>query len=158
MQAFLVLALAVGNEAIRAIQDRLCRAVILLQRNDAGRRGILRREPEDILDLGSAKRVDRLCVIANDRDPGPVRFQRRQDLRLQQVGVLVLVNEHVIEPRTDLVGKIPLRDEVTPVEKQVVVVERLNFLLALHELAEQGSQLVFPLGAPGKGLLQRVLQ
>ena len=47
---------------------------------------------------------------------------------------------------------------MAPVQQQVVVVERLRFLLALDVVAEQRSQLALPFGTPGEILLQAVLQ
>ena len=49
-----------------------------------------------------AERVDRLRVVADHGEPLPVGLQRVQDLGLQHVGVLVLVDQHVIEVRADL--------------------------------------------------------
>jgi hypothetical protein len=54
-----------------------------------------------------------------------------KDLRLQEVGVLVLVDQYVVEPAADLRGQLPIADQVTPVEQQVVIVQRPVRELAL---------------------------
>ena len=157
-QALLVLALASRYQAISAVQNRLRGPVVLLQRNDPGGRRILRRETEDIVDLRSTERVDGLCVVADNGQPPAVGFQRRQYLRLQQVGVLVLIDEDVIEPGTDFAGKVILADQVAPVQQQVVVVEHLVLLLAHDVVTEQQAQLIFPFSTPRVGVSKRLFQ
>ena len=91
--------------------------------------------------------------------PAPSGLSAAQDLGLQRVGVLVLVDQHVIEARADLGARAPARAIISvPVEQQVVVVEQLLRELGLDVLAEQPRELVRPLAAPRKTRLQRALQ
>jgi len=76
-----------------------------------------------------------LRVIAHHRDAGAVRLERVQDLGLQFVGVLVFVDQHVIEVGTDMLRQAWLAHHQVPVEQQVIVVEQRKALLALDVAA-----------------------
>jgi hypothetical protein len=54
---------------------------------------------EDVAHLRGAEGIDRLGVVADDGEPAAVRLQAEQDRRLQPVGVLVLVDQHMVEAR-----------------------------------------------------------
>ncbi len=97
-------------------------------------------------------------VVADDRQPPAVRFQRSEYPRLQQVGVLVFVDENVIERSADFAGKVLFADQVTPVQQQVVVIERLGCLLAHNVMTEERTQFLLPLGAPWVCVLQCLLE
>jgi len=143
---------ASGEQGIGRIQDRLDGAVVLLERDDLGRTGELAREVEDVLDPCSPERVDRLGVVPHDHHAGPVWLQARQDLRLQRVGVLVLVDQDLVEGPADLRCDGRLVHQHAPVEKEVVVVEDPVRLLARDVGAEQRAQLLLPVRAPGEAL------
>ena len=108
-------AAVVGDHRVGGRQDRLGRAVVLLELDHA-RVGEVLLEVEDVADVGAAEAVDRLRVVADHREvamadgpacvgaPPRVGLPRRAaaDEQLQQpvlrvVGVLVLVHEHVAE-------------------------------------------------------------
>jgi hypothetical protein len=66
------------------------------------RRGVKwEREIEDVAHLCGAEGIDRLRIVADHGQPGAVGLERQQDRRLQAVGVLVLVDEDVVEAATD---------------------------------------------------------
>ncbi len=157
-QVLLVLPFAFGDQAIGAVEDRLGRAIVLLETDDPRRRDVLVRETEDVLDFRGTERVDRLCVVADDRHAGAVRPDRADDLGLQYIRVLVLIDEDVVEEGTDLGREFRVGDQVAPVEEQVVVIERVILLLQFDIAAEQLTQLGFPVAAPGEGLVQGVDQ
>ncbi len=90
--------------------------------------------------------------------PCAVRLQRQQDLRLQRVGVLVLVHEHVVELRADRRGEPGVAHHHVPVQQQVVVVERLLRELRLHVGAVQRREFLLPVEAPRVGDLERLAQ
>ncbi|MDT4830740.1 hypothetical protein FQZ97_642150 [compost metagenome] len=142
------------DDAVRHVEDRLRRAVVALQRDDARLLRELRGKVEDVAHRGAAERVDRLRVVAHHRHAAPVGLHRAQDLGLQQVGVLVLVDQHVVEARADVRGQRGLGDHLGPVEQEVVVVEHVLLLLGLDVGAEQRLELGLPLGAPGKVVFQ----
>ena len=103
------------------------------------RRLELRREVEDVAHLGGAEGVDRLRVVADHRQAAAVGLERVQDARLQPVGVLVLVDQHVLEARAQLARQRGVVEHVAPVQQQVVVVEHALALLLGRVGAEQAS-------------------
>ena len=61
--------------AFEAIQQPLGRTVVLRQGDDLGFGREAMREIQDVLDRGGAKRVDRLCIVADDGDTGAIGLQ-----------------------------------------------------------------------------------
>ena len=55
------------DDRIRRREDRLGRSIVAIQRDNAGRWGEMLREIKNIAHGGGAKRIDRLRVIADDR-------------------------------------------------------------------------------------------
>ena len=80
---------------VRDVEDRLRRAVVLRER-DERRAGKLPREVEDVAEVRAAERVDALRVVADDGEFAMRRAHAAEDARLEEVGVLVLVDEHVV--------------------------------------------------------------
>ncbi len=99
-----------------------------------------------------------MCIVANHRHAGAVRPDRVDDLGLQYIGVLVFIDEDVVEERPDLRCELGVGDEITPVEQQIVVVERVVLLLQFDVAAEQVAQLLFPVAAPRERLVQGIHQ
>ena len=84
--------------ALAASRNGLSGAVVLLQGHDCGGRLKQGREVEDVPDRRGAKDIDGLRVVAHDGEPAAVGLQGEQDAGLERVGVLVFVDQHVIEP------------------------------------------------------------
>jgi hypothetical protein len=61
-------------------------------------------EVEDVADVGPAPAVDRLVLVADDGDAVLAPRQQADQPVLHAVGVLELVDEHVIEAIGDLLG------------------------------------------------------
>ena len=59
-------------------------------------------EVEDVAHGRGAERIDRLRVVADHGEAAPVGLERQQDRRLQPVGVLIFVDQDVVEARADL--------------------------------------------------------
>ena len=116
------------------------------------------REIQDVAHRRGAERIDRLGVVADHREAAAVRLERQQDRGLQPVGVLIFVDQHVIEARRDVGRERRLGHHLRPVEQQVVVIEHALLLLGLHIGGEQPPQLGLPLGAPGKERAEHVLE
>ena len=139
-------------------QDGLGRAVVARERDDA-RPGL---EPggevEDVAHLRRPEAVDRLRVVADDGDAPAVGLQRPQDLRLQPVGVLVLVDQHVVEIRPERGRRGRVGEHLRPVEQEVVVIEHLCCLLRLDVGREERLQLGRPAEAPGEIRLEQRLE
>jgi len=55
------------NDGVRGRQDGLSGAVVAVQRDDVGRGLKLLREIKNVADGCGTKRVNRLCIIADDR-------------------------------------------------------------------------------------------
>ena len=62
-------------------------------------------EVEDVANGRGAERIDRLGVVADHGEAAAAGLQRQQDRGLQAVGVLVFVDQHVIEAAADVVGQ-----------------------------------------------------
>ena len=86
-------------------------------------------EVEDVAHGGGAEGVDGLRVVADAGDAGAVRAQQRDDVGLQRVGVLVLVDEHVVEALAHAGAAGRVGEQAAPEQQQVVVVEHLLLLL-----------------------------
>ena len=64
---------------------------------------------EDVPHGRGTERIDRLSVVADDRQAPASRLQRQQDRRLQAVRVLIFVDEDVIEAATDVISEAGIR-------------------------------------------------
>ena len=88
--------LVVVDERAGGVQDRLRAAVVLRQRDDAGVREVA-LEVEDVLDVRTPPLVNRLVRVADHAEVRVIDGQALGDLVLGEVGVLVLVDQHVLE-------------------------------------------------------------
>ena len=135
---------AEGDHRVRRHQDRRRRSVVPFELDDRRAREAF-GELQDVLHGGGAEPVDRLGVVADDREvPRTVRRPHPlEDVGLQRVGVLVLVDEDVIEHRGELRCGGGRRRERLPEQQEVVVVEDVLAALAFGVGAEDVSD---PLG------------
>ena len=145
-----------GDDAVAGLQDGLGRPVVLFQAYHLGRRVEAAGEIEDVAHRRRAEGVDRLGVIADDGDTGAVGLQTKQDRRLQGVGVLVLVDQDMIEAAGDDTCDLVDLHHLRPVEQEIVVIEHRLGLLAFDVAGEQAHQRLRPFGAPGKGTVERL--
>ena len=155
------LGMALGRQRdhrIAGVQDRLGRAVVAVQCDDPGGGTKLRRKAQDVADLGGAKAVDRLRVVAHHGQAPAIGFEALQDARLQPVGVLVLVDQHLVEARAQMCRQARVTHHLVPGQQQVVVVQRVLAELLGGVGAKQRFQVVMPLGAPRKILAQHLGQ
>ena len=88
------------DEPIRRVEDRAERSVVPSQ-HDGPRAPVARLEVEDVVDRRAAERVDRLVVVADDRDVAMRLGEQRHELRLRPVRVLELVDQDVPEAAGD---------------------------------------------------------
>ena len=89
-------------------------------------------------------------------DARAVGPQQRDDLGLQRVGVLVLVDEHVVEALAHARAGGRVGEQPVPEEQQVVVVEHLLLLLAVDVGGEEAAEVVLGVAAPGEGRRQHL--
>src|SRR4051812_2875931 len=73
-------------DLVSAPQDRKGRAVILFQYDDPSLWVKHLGKSQDVADLGGAKRIDRLRVIADDRQTSAIGLEGQQDFGLKAVG------------------------------------------------------------------------
>ena len=92
----------VADEPVRRVEDRLPAAVVVDEHDARGAR-VGRPETEDVAERGSPEAVDRLVVVADDRDVAVIRGQQPDELPLGVVRVLELVHQDVPIPTTLLV-------------------------------------------------------
>src|SRR5438093_365648 len=92
-----------GTDAVKELQhakgrveDRLHAAVVLLELQHA-RIGKVLRKIQDVVNGGSAERINALRVVANDAQAAAARAERFENRRLQRIGVLIFIDEHGIE-------------------------------------------------------------
>ena len=140
----LLLALAVVRDhAVRGAQDRVRRAVVLLQR-DRARAGEVALELEHVADVGAAEGVDGLVGVADGADVLVVGGEQLQQLVLRVVRVLVLVDEDVAERLAPLLGRVgEALEDLDREHEQVVEVDGVRAVqAALVELVDLGDGLV----------------
>ena len=138
-----------ADDAIGRRQHGLRRAVVAVERDHLGAGREALRKIQDVADSGGAERIDRLRVVADDGQAASVRLQRQQDRGLQAVGVLIFVDQHMIEAAADFVRDRRIAHHLRPVEQEVVVIEHVLGLLGLDIGREQALQLGRPACAPG---------
>ena len=114
-------------------------------------------EIEDVAHGRGAERIDRLRIVADHGEAAALGLQRQQDRGLQAVGVLIFVDQHMVEAAADLGGQRRVAHGLRPVQQQVVVIEHVLALLGLDIGREQLLQLRRPAGAPGERRAQHLL-
>ena len=119
-----LLDLVVGDQPVGGVEDRLGRAVVLLEQ-DGLRVGKVAFELEDVADVGAAERVDGLKIVADDGQVAGLPGEQLQQPVLGAVRVLVLVDEHPAEdPAVLLADVVEELEQVDGADEQVVEVHR----------------------------------
>ena len=125
----LVLARGVArHDRVGGVEDELGRAVVALELDDRGL-GPVALEVEDVAQVGAAPRVDRLVVVADDREVAALARERLDPQVLRPVRVLVFVDVEVVPAilvAGEDVGR--LLEQAHGLEQQVVEVERAGRL------------------------------
>ncbi len=133
----------VGDNGGGCLEDGLGGAVVLLEADDLGLGKILFKV-EDVIDVGSAPGVNRLVLIADGTEVMVGSGQGAHDLVLRTVGVLILIDEHVLvsalillaSDRVGLEQADALQQEIVEVEgvglEQLVFVNFVDVGDALH--------------------------
>ena len=147
-----------ADDGIGRGQDRLGRAVVLLEGDDRRRRREGVGKVEDVADPRGAEGIDRLGVVADHGEAAAVGPEAEQDRGLEAVGVLVLVDQHVVEAGGEVGGDRRVLHHPGPVEEEVVIVEDGLALLGLDIGGEQLAQALVGAEAPGEGVLQHLAE
>ena len=112
-----------GDEGGGHVEDRLARAVVVLEAEDT-RPGEVALEVEDVLYVGPAPGVDRLVLVTHDREVSAGAGEEAHALVLRAVRVLVLVDEHVrVAPLPRVAHRLVRGEERLGAQQQVVEVE-----------------------------------
>ena len=121
----------VGDHRVRRVEDLLRAAVVLVE--DDGRdvgEGVL--ELHDVAVVGAAEAVHRLVRVADDRDVVVAAGEEQDDLVLGLVGVLVLVDEDVLEALPVVLEHVGVvAQQADGVDEQVVEVHRPRLVQAV---------------------------
>ena len=80
------------------------------------------------------------------------------DVALQAAGVLVFIDQHMIEILGQALRQCRRLHHHMPIKQQIIEIQGANLLFARHVFAVQPSQIGLPLLAPGKLLLERLLE
>jgi hypothetical protein len=90
---------------VRKVEDRLRGTEVAFKAHQRGV-GVRRHELEQVPGARPPERVDRLCVIADNREPAAVGTEPAHDVDLKLVDILILVDEHPVparpKPRSDI--------------------------------------------------------
>src|SRR5262249_20169866 len=89
--------LVLGDQARSSPKDMRHTTVVLLETTDPGA-GKSLLKAQDVADLGTAPAVDRLVVITNTTDIPPPLAEQSQPEILGNIGVLILIDQHIFEP------------------------------------------------------------
>ena len=121
----------VGDHRVGGVEDRLGAAVVLVEhdRRDVGE-GVL--ELHDVAVVGAAEAVHRLVGVADDGDVVVAAGEQEDDLVLGLVGVLVLVDEDVLEALAVVLEHVGVvAEQADGVDEQVVEVHRPGLVQAV---------------------------
>ena len=157
-QRFAVLAGAIGHQGVGAIQHLLRRAIILRQHYHVGLRLVSIGEAENVLHGSSAKRINGLSIIAHHRDAFAIGLERVNDVALQAAGVLVFIDQNMVEIFGQALRQCGCLHHHMPVKQQVIEIQAAVFLLAADVFAIQLGQVRLPFEAPRELLLEGLLQ
>src|SRR5690606_9029233 len=127
----LQLVLIIGNDTICRIDNILRGTVVLLQFENF-QIGIVFLEIENVLDVCSPESIDALGVIANHADVLIDGCQFPHDEVLGKVGILVLINHHILEFVLILMEHFGVfAEKHVGFEQQIIKIHGARFVTAL---------------------------
>ena len=146
-----------GDERVGGRQDGRRGAVVAREGAHLGA-GEALLEVEDVAHRGGAKAVDGLGVVADAGDAAAVGPQQRDDVGLQGVGVLVFVDQHVVEALAHARAGRRVGEQAAPEEQQVVVVEHLLLLFGVGVAGEELREVLLRPARTRERRLQHLVQ
>ncbi|CFN75343.1 Uncharacterised protein [Bordetella pertussis] len=125
------------DEGIGRIQDVAVRAVVLFQADDTAM-CVIAFEVGHVADVGAAKRIDGLIVVADRENRRPGARQQTQPLVLQRVGVLELIDQDMAEaPLVMLSHRRVARQQLVRAQQQLGEIDHaLALALRLVQLVD----------------------
>ena len=78
--------------------------------------------------------------------PWPSGLRRSKIFGLKAIGVLIFVNENMVEPVADGFGDLRISHHLRPEQQQVIVIDDVLFLLDLCVGGKKIAKIVLPLG------------
>ena len=140
-----------GDQAVRPLDDFARRAVVHFEPHDFGL-GPVVLESEDVGHFGTAPAVDRLIVVAHDAQIAMARGQGLDDPILAAVGVLILVDQQMIESvglGLSRLGKVG--EKFFGAEQHVVEIDGAGGLQGVLVAAIGGGGKMFAVGLRQRG-------
>ena len=118
------------DDDVGQVQDRLSAAVVFFQADDAGA-GKELGKVDDVAEIGAAKGVYALRVVAHHHDVAVGVGQMVEDVGLDPVGVLVFIDHDVAVGSRDAAADLRcvLQQTLEP-DEQVVVIHEMVFAFA----------------------------
>ena len=136
------------DHRIGQVEDRLGAAVVFLQLDEPGLgKGL--EEIEHVLEPGPAEGVDALGVVPHCHDVAVFLCQKRDDVRLEVVGILILVHHDVAVPLPKGILHAFIFQEDLEVDQEVVVVEEVVFYFITDIFLPELLQLLGPVDEVG---------
>ena len=127
------LAFILANQRIGSLYDELRRTVVLLQFEEACTLRILLLKVQDVVNVGTAKRIDALCIIAYHTDTTVLLGKLQHDFLLRIVSILILVNKHIAETLNILLADVlMLMKQQISLHQQVIKVHSISLSATLH--------------------------
>ena len=127
------------NDRVGGREDGAARTIVVLQRHHMRRRIERARKIQDVAHRRGAEGVDRLRIIADNGQAASIGSEREHDLALQSVGVLVFIDQQMIEAPCNLRRDRRLSQHLGEVEQEVIVIEHVLALLHLDVRREQSA-------------------
>ena len=129
---FAYLPLVVTYQTVGRLHDVLRRAVVLFEFEESSL-GKLLLKVENIVDVGPAKAIDTLRIIAHDAD-SPMPFsEQRHDTLLHMVGVLIFIHQHIAKSGS-VIGphSLVVAQQLMGEHQQIVEVHGIGGTATLH--------------------------
>ena len=138
--------LGAADQRVRNIEDRLCRAIVLLECHQPRARE-LPRKIEDVVNVGATERVDALRVVSDDRDVLVRSTHAAENPRLHEIRILVLIDEDVVVERRDTIGeRRGMLEHQRPKDEQIIIIDEVALDLAARVLGKNAQDVVGKVG------------
>ena len=148
-QALLVSLPGAPDNFVGETQDRLGAAVVLFEGYDPGA-GKLFGKVHDVAEIGAAKGIDTLGVVADDHDVVMGCGQKADDLGLKPVGILEFIHhDEAVGVGEAAANFLVACQQIPEPDQKVVVVEQGLTLLVIHVAFVKAEQLLERVGEMG---------